>query len=92
MIIDLCLWLGGPSYDLRMDGCDTLERRGLLLWICDPCMNGNGLNTIELDIDVVLGLFWTKTTTRWVMAMDLMVDLDLDCIMDWTCALDLLWT
>ena len=43
-------------------------------------MNENGLNTIGLNIDVVLGMFWTKTTTRWVMAMELMVDLYLDFI------------
>ena len=24
-------------------------------------MNGNGLNTTRLNMDVILGLFWTKT-------------------------------
>ena len=40
----------------------------------------NELNTNGLNIDNVLGLFWAKTITRWVVAIDLMVDLDLYCI------------
>ena len=29
-----------------------------------------------MDSDVVLGLYWTKTVTWWVMAVGLMMDLD----------------
>ena len=63
ILIDPCLLLGGPSYGLKMDGFDTSERRGLLLWFYDPFMIGNELNTFGLTMDVILGLFWTKTMT-----------------------------
>ena len=39
-------------------------------------MNGNGLNTIGLNLDVVLGLFWTKAMMLVGLSMDSMLDLD----------------
>ena len=43
-------------------------------------MNGNGLNTIGLNLDVVLGLFWTTAMALVGLSMDSMMDLDLNCI------------
>ena len=39
-------------------------------------MNENGLNTIELDLDVIIGLFWTKAMMLVDLSMDPMVDSD----------------
>ena len=50
------------------------------MWTCDPFMNGNGLNTIGLNVDVILVLFWTKAMALMGLSMDSMMDLDLDCI------------
>ena len=47
-------------------------------------MNGNGLYIVGLNLDVILGLFWTKAMTLVGLSMDSM-DLDLDC----NCSLDL---
>ena len=31
------------------------------MWNCDPFMNGNELDTIGLNMDIILELFWTNT-------------------------------
>ena len=51
-------------------------------------MNENGLNTIGLNLDIILGQFWTKAMALVGLSMDSMMDLDLDL----TYTLDLLWT
>ena len=33
----------------------------MFLWFYKPFMNGTGLNTIGPNMDVILGLIWTKT-------------------------------
>ena len=43
-------------------------------------MNGNGLNTNILNLDVILRMFWIKATTLVGLSMDSMIDMDLDCI------------
>ena len=43
-------------------------------------MNGNGLNTIRLNLAIILGLFWAKAIALVGLSMDSMMDLDLDCI------------
>ena len=45
---------------------------------------------LDLVIDDVLRLCWTKTMTWWFMALDLMMDLDYGLsVLDWTWIPDL---
>ena len=43
-------------------------------------MNGMKLNTIELNLVVIFGLFWTKATVLVGLSMNSIMDLDLNCI------------
>lgn len=45
---------------------------------------------LDLDIDDVVGMCWAKTMTWWVVAMNLMMDLDYGLDLDTEPCMDML--